>query len=214
MFDLYKLSMGNFFDHSRLSNRYNKQKDNDASCLAQHVQTTQRGKETTMTDDELIERIRDGDEHSAEELITRYYSAILRYCRLHCTNDAAAEDLTQETFLRVFKNLSGYRKIDRFKSWLYTIANHICVDESRKMTWKELDEEPVGECPAFIELEDRDEIDRLMQRLSPEQREAVILRFSEQLSFTEIAKVTDCSLRTAQSRVRCALEIMRKGWRR
>ena len=46
-----------------------------------------------MTDDKLIERIRDGDEHSAEELITRYYSAILRYCRLHCVSDEMAEDL-------------------------------------------------------------------------------------------------------------------------
>ena len=75
-----------------------------------------------MTDDELIERIRDGDEDSAEELIARYYSAILRYCRWHSTDDAQAEDLTQETFLRVFRNLAGYRKRDRFKAWLYTIA--------------------------------------------------------------------------------------------
>ena len=97
-----------------------------------------------MTDDKLIERIRDGDEHSAEELITRYYSAILRYCRLHCVSDEMAEDLTQETFLRVFKNLPMYRKRDRFRSWLYTIANHVCVDESRKMTWQVLDEEPTA----------------------------------------------------------------------
>lgn len=168
-----------------------------------------------MTDDELIERIRDGDEHSAEELITRYYSAILRYCRLHCVSDAAAEDLTQETFLRVFKNLPQYRKRDRFRPWLYTIANHVCVDESRKMTWQVLDEEPTADCHALSELEDRDELERLMRRLSPEQREAVILKFGEQLSYKEIAKITDCTLRTAQSRVRCALEIMRgKGWKR
>ena len=168
-----------------------------------------------MTDDKLIERIRDGDEHSAEELITRYYSAILRYCRLHCVSDEMAEDLTQETFLRVFKNLPMYRKRDRFRSWLYTIANHVCVDESRKMTWQVLDEEPTADCKAFSELEDRDELERLMCRLSPEQREAVILKFGEQLSYKEIAKITDCTLRTAQSRVRCALELMRgTGWRR
>ncbi len=166
-----------------------------------------------MTDDELIERIRDGDEHSAEELVTRYYAAILRYCRWHCADDARAEDLTQETFLRVFKNLPRYGKRDRFKSWLYTIANHICVDESRKMTWYGLSDELPEECEAFSKLEDRDETERLLQKLSGEQREAVILRFAQQLSFKEIAAVTGCSLRTAQSRVRCALEIMRKGWK-
>lgn len=167
-----------------------------------------------MTDDELIERIRDGDENSAEELITRYYSAILRYCRWHSADNARAEDLTQETFLRVFKNLSQYGKRDKFKSWLYTIANHLCIDESRKTTWHMLDDELADECTAFSNLEDRDEVERLLRKLSPDQREAVILRFGEQLSFAEIAKVTGCSLRTAQSRVRCALTIMRRGWRR
>lgn len=168
----------------------------------------------TMTDDELIERIRDGDDNSAEELILRYYAAILRYCRWHSADDARAEDLTQETFLRVFRNLSQYGKRDKFKSWLYTIANHLCIDESRKTTWYALSDELSEECTVFSKLEDRDEIDRLLRKLSPEQREAVILRFGEQLSFAEIAKVMDCTLRTAQSRVRCALEIMRKGWRR
>lgn len=166
-----------------------------------------------MTDDELIERIRDGDDNSAEELILRYYAAVLRYCRWHSADDAQAEDLTQETFLRVFKNLSQYGKRDRFKSWLYTIANHLCIDESRKTTWHALSDELSEECTAFSKLEDRDEIDRLLRKLSPEQREAIILRFGEQLSFAEIAKVMNCTLRTAQSRVRCALEIMRKGWR-
>lgn len=164
-----------------------------------------------MTDDELIERIRDGDENSAEELITRYYSAILRYCRWHCAGDARAEDLTQETFLRVFKNLSEYRKKDKFKSWLYTIANHLCIDESRKTTWHVLDDNLPDEHSVFSGVENREEVERLLQKLSPEQREAVILRFAEQLSFKEIAKVTGCSLRTAQSRVRCALEIMRRS---
>lgn len=169
---------------------------------------------SAMTDDELINRIRDGDERSAEELVTRYYAAVLRYCRWHCADDGRAEDLTQETFLRVFKNLAQYGKRDKFKSWLYTIANHICIDESRRMTWCTLSDELPAECGAFSELEDRDETERLLQRLSEEQREAVILRFAQQLSFKEIAAVTGCSLRTAQSRVRCALEIMRKGWGR
>ena len=62
-----------------------------------------------FSDDELIEKIRHGDEQSAEELIRRYYSSILRYCKWHCYSLEKAEDLTQETFYRVFKNLSGYK---------------------------------------------------------------------------------------------------------
>ena len=59
-------------------------------------------------------------------------------------------------------------------------------------------------------IEDRSEVDYRLKVLSPEQREAVILRFGEQLSFWEIAKIMGCNMRTAQSRVRNALKIMRK----
>ena len=53
-----------------------------------------------LSDDKLIEQIKAGDEQAAEELITRYYASILRYCRWHCSSVEKAEDLTQETFYR------------------------------------------------------------------------------------------------------------------
>ena len=165
-----------------------------------------------MNDDDLVEQIRLGDEKAAEELIKRYYTSILRYCKRQCFNHEKAEDLTQETFLKLFRNLSGYKGKRKFKAYLYTIANHLCVDESRKMKVYPLEnEEDIGyECDEMHRIEDRSEIDYLLDALSPEQREAVILRFGEQLEFWEIAKVMGCNMRTAQSRVRNALKIMRK----
>lgn len=165
-----------------------------------------------MNDDDLVEQIRLGDEKAAEELIKRYYTSILRYCKRQCFNHEKAEDLTQETFLKLFRNLSGYKGKRKFKAYLYTIANHLCVDESRKMKVYSLEnEEDIGyECDEMHRIEDRSEIDYLLDALSPEQREAVILRFGEQLEFWEIAKVMGCNMRTAQSRVRNALKIMRK----
>lgn len=77
-----------------------------------------------LSDDELVEQILLGNENAAEELIKRYYTSILRYCRWHCSNLEKAEDLTQETFLKLFKNLSGYKGKKKFKAYLYTIANH------------------------------------------------------------------------------------------
>lgn len=123
-----------------------------------------------------------------------------------------AEDLTQETFLKLFKNLSGYKGKKKFKAYLYTIANHLCIDESRKVEFYPLEDEEniVHEYNDIVRLEDRAEISYFLNFLSPEQREAVILRFGEQLSFGEIAKVMGCNMRTAQSRVRNALKIMRK----
>ena len=164
------------------------------------------------SDDDLIEQIKLGDEKAAEELIKRYYTSILRYCKRHCFDLEKAEDLTQETFLKLFRNLPGYKGKRKFKAYIYTIANHLCIDESRKIKVYSLEneEEIRCECDEMRRIEDRSEINYLLNALSPEQREAVILRFGEQLEFGEIARVMGCNMRTAQSRVRNVLKIMRK----
>ncbi len=164
------------------------------------------------SDDDLVEQIRLGDEKAAEELIKRYYTAILRYCKRQCFSLEKAEDLTQETFLKLFKNLSGYKEKRKFKAYLYTIASHLCIDESRKTEIYPLEKEEQIEYEGdeMRRVEDQSEINYLLNMLSPEQRETVILRFGEQLAFREIAKVMGCNMRTAQSRVRNALKIMRK----
>ena len=176
-----------------------------------------------MSDDELVEQIQLGNEDAAEELIKRYYASVLRYCRWHCSGFGEAEDLTQETFLKLFKGLPRYRGKGKFKTYLYTIANHLCIDESRKVRLYSLEDETnlvqgdfaqgslVQESDEIHRVENQDEIRYLLKTLSPEQREAVILRFSEQLSYAEIAKVMGCNIRTAQSRVMWALKNMRKG---
>ena len=165
-----------------------------------------------LSDDELIKQIKEGNEQAAEELVNRYYKSILRYCKWHCSSLEKAEDLTQETFYRLFKNLSGYNGKQKFKAYLYTIANHLCVDESRKTHFYPLENEEniVSEYNEILQIEDKAEINYLLSVLSSEQRETIILRFGEQLEFHEIAKVMGCNMRTAQSRVRHGLKIMRK----
>ena len=165
-----------------------------------------------LNDDELVEQIKNGDEQAAEELIKRYYASILRYCRWNCSSMQKAEDLTQETFYKLFKNISGYKGKRKFKAYLYTIANRLCIDESRKVPVYSLENEEltVAECSEINRLENDEEIKYLLNTISPEQREAIILRFGEQLAFQEIAKIMGCNMRTAQSRVRNGLKIMRK----
>ena len=163
-------------------------------------------------EDELIKQIKNGRRECLDELISLYYPAILRYCLWHMPDRESALDATQETFLKLFKNLSGYKEKGKFKAYLYTIANHLCIDESRKMKECSLENEGEikDECDGLRRIEDKSEVGYLLNVLSPEQREAVILRFGEELSFWEIAKVMGCNMRTAQSRVRNALKIMRK----
>lgn len=165
-----------------------------------------------MSDDELIDRIKSGDEAAAEELIDRYYDVILRYCSWHCTVSEKAEDLTQETFLKLFQSLPRYKDRQRFRAYLYTIANRLCIDESRKRPFYSLEDagEIAGGKNEIVQAENREEIRRLLGVLSKEQREAVVLRFGQELGFSEIAKVMGCSMRTAQSRVRNGLRLMKK----
>lgn len=172
----------------------------------------EQNKKFIAKDDELIRQAKDGDENAVTLLIDRYYSLILRYCRWHCPNMETAEDLTQETFIRLFRHLDEYKGRGTFKAYLYTIANRLCIDESRKTRSYPLEnqENLTVKNDALRRLEDREEVACLLKSLSPEQREAILLRFEEELSFAEIARVTGCSLRTAQSRVRNGLKIMRK----
>ncbi len=165
-----------------------------------------------MKDAELIKKIQLGDESAAEALVRRYYPSILQYCKSHCFDQTKAEDLTQETFLRVFRALPEYREKGSFKAYIYTIARHLCVDESRKVSLYPLnnEEEWISGQDALLQVEHQTEIARLLRTLSPEQREAVILYFGAQLSYGEMAKVMHCNMRTAQSRVRNALKKMRK----
>lgn len=163
-----------------------------------------------MNDDKLISQIQRGNKIYANELIERYYSSILRYCSWHCYNIDRAEDLTQETFFRVFRDIETYEHKGSFKSYLYTIAHHLCIDENRKYTTLELEDDFPMEDSNLRQVEDRDQINFLLSLLSPTQREAILLRYGEQLSFREISKILGIPARTVQSRVRAALAILRK----
>ena len=165
-----------------------------------------------MSDDELIDRIRQGDEAAAEELIRRCYPSVFRYCRSRCGNRETAEDLTQETFLRLFRYLSSYRCEGRFRAYLFSIASRLCSGESSRAHFCSLENGERLESPRdeLRQVEDRDELRSLLEALPPKQREAVLLRFGERLRFSDIAKAAGCTVWTAQGRVRCALRKMRK----
>ena len=165
-----------------------------------------------MTDDKLIIQIQQGNEAAAEELIKRWYPAILRYCRWHCASSTRAEDLTQEVFYKLFRSISQYDGKHKFKAYLYTIARNLCIDESRRQPVYSLDDEVelIDTSEPILQIENKLDVVSLLRILPAEQKDAVILRFGEQLSYKEIAAVMGCNMRTAQSRVRNALNTMRK----
>ncbi len=167
-----------------------------------------------MKDDLLIRRIRAGDADAAEELVRSYYPQIQRFCRWQCGDSNLAEDLTQEAFLKAFRSLDQYRKHGHFKAWLYSVAKSVCIDELRRERGEYLIDYDVcefGEDYAGIkQVEDADEIRRLLSELPDEQKEALILRYMDGFSYREIGDILGIPYRTAQSRVNLAVRAIRE----
>lgn len=176
-------------------------------------------------------RYRDGDARAFEVLMTRHRKPIYAFILRSVRDPAQAEDLLQETFLRLIKGADAYERQAKFTTWLYTIARNLCVDAARRGKHRNaasLDAPVAGSDRAtpLVELvsdgkagADRAAMDRELARriqeavaaLPEEQREIFLLREVADLQFNEIAAVVGCSENTVKSRMRYALEKLREA---
>jgi len=154
-----------------------------------------------------------------EELIVRYQHRLMRYLLYLTGNRELAEDLFQEVWMRVLVRGAQYNGNARFETWLFSIARNLVIDQRRKRTMSSLDELVEGaseddramsfEVTAggptpfdhFARLEDRERIAAALLELDTLHREVLVLRFHEELSLEEIAKVTRANLSTVKSRL-------------
>ena len=154
-----------------------------------------------------------------DELIVRYQHRLLRYLLYLTSNREMAEDLFQEVWMRVLVRGAQFNGQARFDTWLFTIARNLVIDQRRKRTMSSLDElfegksdddrpmsfEVADDEPTpfdrFSNLEDRERIAGALMQLDTLHREVLVLRFHEELSLEEIAKVTRSPLSTVKSRL-------------
>ena len=156
------------------------------------------------------------DPELLDQLIELYQHRLLRYLLFLTGKREVAEDLFQETWMRVLLRGAQYNGKARFDTWLFTIARNLVIDLSRKRTMASLDEmsEPAedgrhfeiaidGPSPLdqFQVREDRAEVAEVLLKLEANYREVLVLRFHEELSLEEIAKVTRAPLSTVKSRL-------------
>ncbi len=119
--------------------------------------------------------------------IEEHYDKIYRYCYFKLKNQHAAEDITQETFLR-FLESKGYRDVGRPLAYLYTIARNLCMDEFRKVSMEELKEEIVQN--GFEEdIIERQNLRQAMEKLSKEEQELLLLRYVNEVSFADLCRL-------------------------
>jgi RNA polymerase sigma-70 factor (ECF subfamily) len=154
-----------------------------------------------------------------DELIVRYQHRLLRYLLYLTSNREMAEDLFQEVWMRVLMRGAQFNGQARFDTWLFTIARNLVIDQRRKRTMSSLDELFEGKSEddrpmsfevadgeptpfdKFANLEDRERIAGALMQLDTLHREVMVLRFHEELSLEEIAKVTRAPLSTVKSRL-------------
>ncbi len=178
-----------------------------------------------FTDTQLVHSFQEGNAYAFEALINRYKDKIFSSILFLVKDKYLAEDLFQETFIRVIDTIKGrrYNEEGKFLPWVSRIAHNLCVDHFRKVkrtptiiTGDDRDIFEViniaDESPEqkMIRSQSHDRLHNMLNLLPEEQREVIVLRHFGDMSFKEIATATDCSINTALGRMRYGLINLRK----
>jgi len=166
-----------------------------------------------VSEQELVTRARAGDDTAFSQLVELYNTAIYNLCYRMLGEAGEAEESAQEAFLRAYTQLRSYDPTRSFKTWLFSIASHYCIDRLRKrrLIWLSIDE-PLPPHPALqeqtpgpedanVRREQRDAIQALLAKLPPEDRKVIVMRYWSDLSYEEIATATRATVSAVKSRL-------------
>ena len=177
------------------------------------------------SDNQLVKLFQDGNNPALEALVNRHKDKLFTSIKILVKDMYLAEDLFQDTFIKIIDTLRNdrYNEEGKFLPWAMRIAHNLCVDHFRKVNrtptittsndrdiFDVIDVIQLGADTAIIQEQTHDRVCRILDMLPEEQREVIVLRHYADLSFKEIAKMTDCSINTALGRMRYGLLNMRK----
>jgi RNA polymerase sigma-70 factor (ECF subfamily) len=177
------------------------------------------------TDEELVARSIGGDLDSFNQLVVRWERPIYALAYRVIGREEDARDVCQETFLRAFRAIRGFKGQAKFSSWLYRITLNLCRDWMRRERRTPIAQSPEGvdlielagerETGETVEdLVSRRELSQVVARamaaLPDEQRTAIILKEYHGLTFQEIADLIDCPLSTVKTRLYQGLTVLRR----
>jgi RNA polymerase sigma-70 factor (ECF subfamily) len=177
------------------------------------------------TDTQLVKAFQQGQGQALEVLVNRYKDKIYSSILFLVKDKYLAEDLFQDVFIKVIDTIRNnrYTEEGKFLPWALRIAHNLCVDHFRKVkrspAIKTSDDRDIFEVlnmsdespeTKMMQGQSHDRVRRLVDMLPDEQREVIVLRHYADLSFKEIAEMTNCSINTALGRMRYGLINMRK----
>jgi RNA polymerase sigma-70 factor (ECF subfamily) len=183
------------------------------------------GLDSAATDEELVARCLAGDTECFNQLVVRWERPIFALAYRLLGHDEDARDVCQDTFLRAFRALPGFKGQAKFSSWLYRIAINLCRDWIRRQR-----RTPVVPAPDGVELAELDtsaqkdepmedvldrrqlsqSVAKAMRILTADQRSALILKEYHGLTFQEIAELLGCPLSTVKTRLYQGLTVLRR----
>jgi RNA polymerase sigma-70 factor, ECF subfamily len=172
-----------------------------------------------MTDDQLVERVKNGDSRAFEELVVRHQKSMYYFVLRILKNPLDAEDTVQRIFLLAYQNIKGFRSDATFKTWIYRIGINQCHNYFRQNKNREfisVDDIPVTDSKPdpegdFSDRERLSHLQKAVDRLPYKQKMVVTLRIYQELNFEEIGKTLNISANSAKVNFHHALERL-KNW--
>ena len=193
--------------------------------------TTRTPSRPDPPDEFLMLRYQQGDKSAFPVLVRRHQQALFNFAFRQVRMPQLAEDVVQETFVRVVQNAADFKHEARFTTWVYTITRNLCIDQLRKRALRRhpsLDQvngeegdgptlgEQTADPRASVEREAtgtelKERIARAVDKLPDDQREVFLMREVSNLPFKEIAEITNVPENTVKSRMRYALERLQEA---
>lgn len=184
---------------------------------------------TDESDEDLMVRYQGGEVRAFEILLGRHRKPVFNFILRYVGDKETAEDLLQETFMRVIKGAEAYKRQAKFTTWLYTIARNLCVDQTRRRKHRKhasldapmsSDEDSgtlldvvsgneMGSDRKTVNKQLHQKMSKAIDSLGEEQREVFMMREFLDMPFKQIADVVGVPENTVKSRMRYALEKLR-----
>jgi RNA polymerase sigma-70 factor (ECF subfamily) len=184
------------------------------------------------TDNDLVRDFIAGDESAFTRLVTKYKDALTNYLNMIVGDYDVATDLCQETFFRVYKNITRYSNLYQFSTWIYRIATNLAIDEMRyrrrrgqvfyNNVWAaasgreedapefEISDRRLGPGDEMLRRESGQVLGDAIRSLPEKYRTAFILKEVQELQYEEVARVLGCSAGTIKSRLHRARELLQR----
>jgi RNA polymerase sigma-70 factor, ECF subfamily len=171
---------------------------------------------------EWLQQALDGDETAYANIVETYQRPVFNLCYRMLGDPIDAEDAAQETFWRAYQALNRYDTRRSFPTWLLSIAAHYCIDQQRKrrIPILSVDLLPEEDAPdpapnpekVVSELEETSQMRRLLSKLGPQDRAAVVLRYWYEFSEEEIARTLSLTVSAVKSRLHRARKELAQNW--